>query len=121
MGAALHLATRCSFSTRWRGVVSLLIAFAVLLSSLQHLSCLTEDGVPLSGATASIVGQSGLQSGGSEPAVLTHCHCICHVSARTLAGLVSIPIEFAHPTYALGEDHMPHALAAALPFKPPRA
>jgi hypothetical protein len=121
MSARYPIAVNCARQMTWRAMVSLCVAIAVLLGSLQHLSCLTEDDSQPAG-TASLA--ATFENGGApvgEPAVLAHCHCVCHVSAQAFAEPVSSPVEFGGAAYVLAEDHLPREPAALPPFEPPRA
>jgi hypothetical protein len=109
-------------STPWRRVISILLAVAVLLSSLHHLICVTDDEapVPASAVAFSSTDQS-LPPVNTDRCLPMHCHCACHGTAQTWTEVVSGPVEFGDATFGLREHHLPRMLAALPPFKPPRA
>jgi hypothetical protein len=101
--------------------LSIILAIALLVSSLHHLSCLDEGGT--SGPISSIafgIEKSAPPADGDQY-LPGHCHCVCHVSAQAWTKLVSSPVEFADMAYGVCEDHLPRPLAGHPPFKPPRA
>jgi hypothetical protein len=107
-------------SKLWRVVLSGLLAVAVLLSSLHHLSCGDDE---LSGAASTItvaIEKSAPPSSGDQ-CLPGHCHCVCHVSVQAMAELVSSTVDFGDLAYGLRADHLSRGIAALPPFKPPRA
>ena len=105
----------------WRPFISILVAAAVLFSSLHHLLCSTDTEV--FGSASSIV----LASNDQAPPVQgraglpADCHCICHSTAEVRIDLASVPVEFADATYGMRKEPLPPAAAELRPFKPPRA
>jgi hypothetical protein len=115
----------------WRAILSGLLALAVLLSSLHHLSCLGDDesfgsasaglASPASASSVAVAIEKAAPPVSGDQCLSGHCHCVCHVSVQALADLVSSPVDFHGSAYAPRTDHWPGALAAFPPFKPPRA
>jgi hypothetical protein len=105
----------------WRAILSGLVAIALLLASLHHLSCLGEDEPFGLASSVSVAVEKTVPPINGDQCLPGHCHCVCHVSIQALADFVSSPVDFRDPAYGLRADHLPHALAAFLPFEPPRA
>ena len=114
---ALHVARLKS----WRAILSGLLAIAVLLASLYHLSCLGEDESVGLASSVSVAIEKVAPPINGDQCLPRHCHCVCHVSFQAWTDLVSSPVDFRDHAYALRTDHLPRALAAFLPFEPPRA
>lgn len=105
----------------WRAVLSGLLAIAVLLASLHHLSCLGDDESSGAASSVSFAIEKTAPPTGGDQCLPGHCHCVCHVSVQAWTELVSSPVDFRGQAYGLRTDHLPHALVAFLPFEPPRA
>src|SRR5882757_4264713 len=103
---ALHLAHQ----NPWRAILSGILALAVLLSSLQHLSCLGEDEAFGPASSVSVAIEKAAPPVNGDRCLPGHCHCVCHVSVQAWTDLVSSPIDFRDSTYGLRTDHFPHAL-----------
>jgi len=101
--------------------LSVILAIALLISSLHHLSCFDEGGgsAPLSSIVVGVQKSAPLTDG--DGGLLGHCHCVCHVFAQSWSQPLSSPVEFADMAYGVREDHLPPAIAGHPPFKPPRA
>ena len=107
--------------TPWRAILSGLVAIALLLASLHHLSCLGEDESFGLASSVSVAVEKTVPPINGDQCLPGHCHCVCHVSVQAWTDLVSSPVDFRDQAYRPRPDHLPHALAAFLPFEPPRA
>jgi hypothetical protein len=105
----------------WRAILSGLLAIAVLLSSLHHLSCVGEDESFGLASSTSVAIEKTTPPVNGDQCLPGHCHCVCHVSVQAWTDPVSSPVDFRDSAYGLRPDHLPRALAAFPPFEPPRA
>ena len=104
----------------WRAVLSVMLAIAVLLASLHHLSCGIADGEISQTSAVTAALEKSTPPAGGEVWTAVHCHCVCHVSNQLSAGAVCHPVTFASASYGVLADGGLNSLAAAAPFEPPR-
>jgi len=99
----------------------MILAVALMVSSLHHLSCVEDDGA--SGSTASImVGMDkSAPPSDADRCLPGHCHCVCHGSAQSSAHIVSSLMPLAGAKVGMRADRLPPADAGNPPFEPPRA
>jgi len=102
-------------------VLSVILAIALLISSLNHLSCFDEGGSSAALSSIAVGIQKSAPPTDGDRGTPGHCHCVCHIFPQAWAKPVSSRVEFAEMAYDVREDHLPRALAGHPPFKPPRA
>jgi hypothetical protein len=105
----------------WRAALSLVLAVAVLLASLHHLSCLGEDELAGPASSTAVALEKSTPPLNGDQCLPGHCHCVCHVSVQSWSDVTSSPVEFGKPAYGPRTAPVPHGLAALPPFKPPQA
>ena len=103
-----------------RAVLSVMLAIAVLLASLHHLSCGIADGEISQTSAVTAALEKSTPPAGGEVWAAVHCHCVCHVSNQLSEGAVCHPVAFASASYGVLADGGLNSLAAATPFEPPR-
>src|SRR5262245_57677561 len=111
---------RMSQRAPWRAVLSAVLAIAVLLASLHHLSCGIADGEIGQTSAVAVALEKSAPPAGGDVWTAVHCHCVCHVSNQVTAGAVCHPVIFASAAYGVLADGGLNSLAAAAPFEPPR-
>src|SRR5262245_46573619 len=103
---------------RWPAVLSLILAVALMVSSLHHLSCIDDDGAGGSVAAVSIGMDKSAPPSGTDQCLPGHCHCVCHGSAQTSARLISTLALLVGDRIGMREDRLPPADMGSPPFKP---
>ena len=104
----------------WRAFLSAMLAVAVMLASLHHLSCGIADGEIGQTSAITVALEKSAPPAGGDVWTAVHCHCVCHVSNQSPAGAVCHPVIFASAAYGVLADGGLNSLAAAAPFEPPR-
>jgi hypothetical protein len=97
-----------------------MLAIAVLLASLHHLSCGIADGEITQTSAVTVAMEKFAPPAGGEVWTAVHCHCVCHISNQLSAGAVCHSVTFAVAAYGVLANDGLNSLAAAAPFEPPR-
>ena len=99
----------------------MILAVALMVSSLHHLSCVDEEGP--SGSVASVVVgmDKSTPPSDADQCLPGHCHCVCHGSAQASFRSIATLAPLAGVRIGMREDRLPPADAGTPPFKPPRA
>jgi hypothetical protein len=103
-----------------RAAVAVLVAAAVMVSSLHHLSCADDEGT--AGAVAAI-GQTldkAAPAGGCDHGLQADCHCVCHGAFQAFAAPSAAPADVVASAYRPRTDAPLRILAYRAPFEPPR-
>jgi hypothetical protein len=106
---------------QWPALVSIIVAVALMVSSLHHLSCVDNDATGGSVASLSLGLDKSAPPSDADRCLPGHCHCVCHGSAQASGQVVSSLTPLADAKVGMREDRLPPADAGDLPFKPPRA
>ena len=106
---------------RWAALVSIILAIALMVSSLHHLSCVDDDATGGSVASLSLGLDKSAPPSDADRCLPGHCHCVCHGSAQASGQGVASLATLADAKVGMREDRLPPADAGNLPFKPPRA
>jgi hypothetical protein len=106
---------------RWPALVSMILAAALMVSSLHHLFCIDDGATGGSVASIAVGIDQPTPSSDADRCLPGHCHCVCHGSAQASSQVVASLSPSADAKVGMREDHLPPTAAGSPPFEPPRA
>jgi hypothetical protein len=104
----------------WRWPLAFCLALAVAISLFHDLPALAGRGDPspiplaVASSTSAPVQAPESQSPGHG------CHCLCHITAQSIASPVVTPVVFNEPLYLPPQGVPTRSCAGLPPFRPPR-
>jgi hypothetical protein len=114
--------SRFGRTPRWRAVIGVVAAMAVLVALFHGLRVAADPATPLQATVIAVDNAATDLPDPQRPGHAAHCaHCLCHAGYENPADAASLPACFGAPAYALLQDRLTRSLAGLPPFKPPRA
>jgi hypothetical protein len=105
----------------WRWPVALTLALAVAISLFHDLPALAGKG-DFSPASPAVAASMSVPAHAPDSQAPAHgCHCLCHMSAQSMASPVVTPVVFNEPLYLPPQGVPTRSCAGLPPFRPPRA